>query len=126
LQTITITNTGDVPANEITVKLTDVNTSAALHDQLWICTISSGVVYQNEKLSAMEAGGLMSITGTLAPGATDSYTEEFYAGDAANSCGALAQGSPAPASATNPAAASLDNAAQGGTVTPSYTVGYSG
>lgn len=113
---ITITNSGTIAASEVHLGASDTTpghgNDAALRNQMYVCVFSSGQTAFNGKLTDLEANGL-TIQGTVAPGGTDSYTAEYYAGTATTKCGASA-------------APSLDNAAQGGLVTPSIDLGYEG
>jgi predicted ribosomally synthesized peptide with SipW-like signal peptide len=111
-QPATITNAGNISANAIQLSASDVRgsdpASDALRNELYVRIISpigGGVAYDGT-LTGLEANPL-TLTGPVPPnGGTDSFTTEFYAG-----------GGQAP---------SLNNAAEGGVVTPTITVTYSG
>jgi predicted ribosomally synthesized peptide with SipW-like signal peptide len=143
-QLITIYNNGNVTATEISMKLTDpINVanlpSAALDSQTWVCMYSDGELAFNEPMTTVEGYGSVVIGAqTIAPQATDSYTVVFYAGSADSGCGPTFTGisgdtytsfeaySGTPALGVNSGAASLNSAAEGGTITPTFTVSYSG
>ncbi len=140
---ITITNVGNIPANEITLSFSDSSNNSTLTSELWVCMTSgpsplatpSGLVVVNEPLSYVELNSPQEIAGSIpAAGSTgdfDTYTTEFYAGPTQPQlCGAtqayLVNG-PLPSSPTaNPSADSLTNPAEGGVINISVTVGYSG
>ena len=149
---ITITNTGDIPATEVALKLSDTNNNATLQGDMWACLYSDGSsgggVFFNEPLTIVEGYGQAAIGHlVLAPGATDTYTVVYYAGPTeATGCGgaysgykavpyggypgayysAVTYAGPAPVLGPNPAAASLANGAENGYVTPIVTVSYTG
>jgi len=105
----TITNHGNITANAIQLSAshvlgTDAH-SAALASELCVKIVSSNQVAYDGKLSGLESQPLQ-LQGPVPPGGTDSFTTEFYAGKGA--------------------CASLDNAAEGGVVTPTVTVSYQG
>jgi predicted ribosomally synthesized peptide with SipW-like signal peptide len=143
-QLITILNNGNVTATEISMKLTDPYdstnvASAALDSQTWVCMYSDGELAFNEPMTTVKGYGSVVIGAqTIAPQATDSYTIVFYAGSADNGCGPTFTGisgdtytgfegySGSPALGTNPAADSLTDSAEGGVITPTFTVSYSG
>jgi predicted ribosomally synthesized peptide with SipW-like signal peptide len=145
-QLITIYNNGSVTATEISMQLTDPNavanaTSAALDSETWVCMYSDGELAFNEPMPTVEGYGSVIIGAqTIAPQATDSYTVVFYAGSADNGCGPTFtgisggvyshdeaySGTPALGPNTDPLAVPLTNAAEGGTITPTFTVSYSG
>jgi predicted ribosomally synthesized peptide with SipW-like signal peptide len=146
-QLITIYNNGNVTATEISMKLTDPYNvanaaSAALDSQTWVCMYSDGELAFNEPMTTVEGYGSVVIGAqTIAPQATDSYTVVFYAGSADSGCGPTFTGisgdtytnfeaytPPNPALGTNPdpLALPLTSAAEGGTITPTFTVSYSG
>ena len=110
-QPATIKNVGNIDANAILLSADDARdsnaASNALRDELWVRIISpigGGVAYDGT-LANLEAHPLQ-LTGPVPPQGTDSFTTEFYAGSGN--------------------APSLDNAAEGGVVTPTITVTYSG
>ncbi|MHB8891847.1 MAG: hypothetical protein ACYC65_07355 [Candidatus Limnocylindrales bacterium] len=128
---VTIKNSGNITVQEITEQI-GATGDGALISQLYACEVSwdsgSGIyrVIYNGPLSG--GLGLQAIAGSLAPGATDTYKINVYAGSTVNTaCGAVTGiGAAAPAApAPNPAAISLDNLAQGLSATVSVTVGYS-
>jgi predicted ribosomally synthesized peptide with SipW-like signal peptide len=146
-QLITIYNNGNVTATEISMKLTDPYNvanlpSAALDSQTWVCMYSDGELAFNEPMTTVEGYGSVVIGAqTIAPQATDTYTVVFYAGSADSGCGPTFTGisgdtytnfeaytPPNPALGTNPdpLALPLTSAAEGGTITPTFTVSYSG
>jgi predicted ribosomally synthesized peptide with SipW-like signal peptide len=146
-QLITIYNNGNVTATEISMQLTDPNkvangASAALDSQTWVCMYSDGELAFNEPMTTVEGYGSVVIGAqTIAPLATDSYTVVFYAGSADGGCGptfvgisgdtytnfeAYAPPNPTLGTNTDPAAVSLTSAAEGGVITPTFTVSYSG
>lgn len=139
---ITITNNGNIPVNEISLKLGDTNNNATLQSETWACFYSDGEVLFNEPLTTVEGYGSGVVMGPVAPnGGTDSYTLVVYAGQIDNGCGAAFSGfdsgshaytsweaysGAAPALGSNPSAASLTNPAEGGVITPTVTVSYAG
>jgi len=149
---ITITNNGNIPATEVALKLSDTNNNATLQGEMWACLYSDGSsgggVFLNEPLTTVEGYGQAAIGHlVLAPGATDTYTVVYYAGPTeATGCGGVYTGyqavpyggypgayysaitytGPAPVFGPNPAAASLTNLAENGSVTPIVTVSYTG
>jgi predicted ribosomally synthesized peptide with SipW-like signal peptide len=146
-QLITIYNNGTVTATEISMQLTDPNNvanaaSAALDSQTWVCMYSDGELAFNEPMTTVEGYGSVVIGAqTIAPQATDSYTVVFYAGSADGGCGPTFVGisgdtythfeaytppNPTLGTNTDPTALSLISAAEGGTITPTFTVSYSG
>lgn len=120
---ITITNNGNIAADEVFLGASHTTPGGArdlaLLHQLYVCVYSppstnggpGGVVY-NDKLTSLESGG-QQIAGHVPPGETDSYTAEYYAGNVTTKCGA----STAP---------SLTDEAQGGVVSPSIDISYTG
>jgi predicted ribosomally synthesized peptide with SipW-like signal peptide len=145
-QLITIYNNGNVTATEISMKLTDPYdstnvASAALDNQTWVCMYSDNELAFNEPMTTVEGYGSVVIGAqTIAPQATDTYTVVFYAGSADGGCGPTFTGisgdtytsfeaytPPNPALGTNPdpLALPLTSAAEGGTITPTFTVSYS-
>ena len=126
-QTVTITNQSNIPVTEV-VATPGMNfaagaANAAFAAQTFLCEISSGQVIYNGPASAAPS---QSIAGTLGVGATDSYSVNYYAGPSTvEGCGALSVGASAVAG-TNPAAAALTDAAQGGVISPSMKVTYNG
>jgi hypothetical protein len=145
-QLISIYNNGSVTATEISMKLTDPNSGAslasqALDAQTWVCMSSDGELAFNEPMSTVEGYGSVVIGAqTIAPGAYDHYTVVYYAGSADDGCGPTFTGisgntyttyegyttAPAFGPNTDPAAQPLTDAAEGGVITPTFTVSYSG
>jgi predicted ribosomally synthesized peptide with SipW-like signal peptide len=136
---ITITNNGNIPVSEIALKLADTNTNSTLQSEAWACFYSDGEILVNEPLTTVEGYGPATVGGGVAPGGTDTYTMIIYAGSIDTGCGAAFTGfsggayttnetytGSAPTRGGNPSAASLTNGAQGGTLTPSTTVTYTG
>jgi hypothetical protein len=145
---VQIYNAGSITATEITLQMTDTNNDTTMEDGVYACMASgfgaSGGpwIMFNEPLTLIESYGALPLTGAgipvpngadLAPGASDYFTLQFYAGPtAATQCGTTVDWySPAPlypnpSGNVNPGADSLGNLAQGGTVTPALTFTYSG
>jgi hypothetical protein len=141
---ITITNNGTITATEVALQLSDHHTNNTIENDTWACLYSEGGVFFNEPLTIVEGYGQSAIGHlNLAPGATDSYIAVFYAGpNELTGCGGTYSGFsavpydgyPGEYSATkpylggsaNPAAPSLTNPAEGGTITPTVTVTYQG
>ena len=139
---ITITNNGTTTASEVALQLSDHHTNTTFENETWACFYSVGGVFFNEPLTIAEGYGQSAIGHlSLAPGATDSYTAVFYAGpNEVTGCGGTYSGFsgvpydgyPGEYSATkpylggsaNPAAPSLTNPAEGGTITPTVMVTY--
>lgn len=120
---ITIHNVGSIAANEVFLGASHTTPGStadhALLNQMYVCVFSppsvnggpGGVVF-NGPLTALEQAG-QQVAGHVPPGETDAYTAEYYAGDVSTKCGA----SNAP---------SLTNDAQGGIVSPSIDLSYTG
>jgi predicted ribosomally synthesized peptide with SipW-like signal peptide len=145
-QLITIYNNGNVTATEISMQLTDPNAyangaSLALDNQTWVCMYSDNELAFNEPMTTVEGYGSVVIGAqTIAPKATDTYTVVFYAGSTDGGCGTTFtgisgntyttfegySGAPAFGPNTDPLAIPLTSAAEGGTITPTFTVSYSG
>jgi hypothetical protein len=144
---ITVTNVGTVAATEVALQLTDTHTNSTLEHETWACLYSggsSGGIYFNEPLTSVEGYGEAAIVNlSFSPGASDTYTVVYYAGPAENTgCGGAYTGwaaksyegyssafysrasysGTAPALGANPAAASLTNPAEGGSLTPTVTL----
>ena len=132
---VTITNYSNFAVSELVSTPGDTydgsggpaSPNSLLAAEAYLCETSSGTVIYNGLLS----GGLytQAIVGSLTaypgPGNTDSYTINVYAGNAVTeACGSATSG--AAVSGVNPSATDLSNDAEGGVVTPSLTVGYSG
>jgi hypothetical protein len=129
-QLVTITNSGNVTAAELTATPGDtfdgsggaLSANSRLAAEVYLCETSSGEVIYNGLLSAAT---LQDINGSLAPAATDNYTFNIYAGDVTTGCGSdTTVGSPAVSGTSS--APSLANDAEGGVINPSLTVAYSG
>ena len=122
---ITMTNQGTVQADAIWLGIASTaanNPGVALKAQLSVCiysnpttTSSGGVIFNGlvGTLETMGGGQGQQIAGPFAPGGTDNYSVEFYAGTNATKCG-------------NATPASLTDAAQGGLVATTVTVKYLG
>jgi hypothetical protein len=128
--TVTETNQGTVTPYEISLGFGDTiggaPASTALASQVYLCMTSDGSVLENGPLSTLTG---YSFTRYALPntGDTDYQTVEYYAGDAPTLCGGESSGgttltTPAP----NPSALSLTNPAEGGVITPSFTLTYEG
>jgi predicted ribosomally synthesized peptide with SipW-like signal peptide len=167
--TVTITNTSNIPVNEIAYTLTDPNAlanaaSLAFDQEAWVCLYSDGYIYANEPMGVVEAYGQTAEIDTLAPLSTDSYSLVVYAGPiestgcggavtryhatpwtspggtvvpaqyAASSNGnspttpdyTFVNSASVPLLGVNTGAASLVSAAEGGVITPTFTVTYEG
>jgi predicted ribosomally synthesized peptide with SipW-like signal peptide len=136
---VTITNNGNIPVSEIALQVGDTTNNATLKSEAWACFYSDGQLLVNEPLTTVEGYGAATVGGAIAPGATDTYTFVIYAGSIDNGCGATftgfsgsayttnePYGGAAPTFGPNTGAADLTNAAQGGVLTPTLTVTYSG
>jgi hypothetical protein len=120
---ITITNNGSIGADEVFLGASHTTPGGAndhaLLNEMYVCVYSppstnggpGGVVF-NGPLTQLESNG-QQISGHVPPGETDAYTAEYYAGNVSTKCGASS-------------AASLDDAAQGGIVSPSIDLSYQG
>jgi hypothetical protein len=105
---ITITNTGNIPATEIQLGVSDTNDNTTLEGELGLCLYKSGATQLNGLLTGLEGTHAL-LPSTLAVGGTDTYSMDFYAGQASSVCG----GSPVP---------SLTTGAESGSVTATITV----
>jgi predicted ribosomally synthesized peptide with SipW-like signal peptide len=135
---ITITNNGNVPVSEVALKVSDTNNNSTLQSETNVCFYSDGQLLVNEPLSTVEGYGAAVVGGSIAAGATDTYTAVFYAGATDAGCGAYFTGisgssytgyegySGTPAFGTNGTAPTLTNPAEGGTITPKITLSYQG
>jgi hypothetical protein len=136
---VTITNAGNIPINEIGLQVSDTNNNATLQSETWVCFYSDGSLFFNEPLTTVETYGLGTVAGTVAAGATDTYTLVLYAGSQNAGCGATYTGfsggqygnaetfsGSTPGFGLNPAAASLTNPAQGGTLNVDLKITYQG
>lgn len=127
---ITIHNVGTLTANPVYLGLDAPDSGNAidnaLRDGMNVCITSPNpspsIIFNGplKTLRDMNGGLGQQIAGPLAPGATDGYSAEFYAGVKTAACGWDTYG------ATILPSVSLDNAAQGGTVTPVIKVNYEG
>ncbi len=145
LTPVTITNTGHAPASLLTLGVSDRRTNQTFGQEAWACVIVGGRELVNEPLDAVEGYGQARVPwGAIPPQGTSSYAVVFYAGPTeATGCGGpmsafdagrqgwgqhsgYGEGVAYPSGATNPAATSLTNAAEGGmlelTVTTTYAV----
>ena len=122
---VTITNKGTITVHEIRAKpgvVASRGANAALAAQVYLCEVSSGTVIYNGPLANAPA---QAIQGSLAPLATDDYTVNYYAGAVHTACGAVKQvGAHAVAGLST--APSLTKAAQGGVITATMTLSYTG
>jgi hypothetical protein len=107
---ITITNTGNVPVTEMQLAVSDTNNNATMEQELGLCLHNSGTAQLNGLLTSLKGTPTL-LPGTLAVGGTDTYSVDFYAGQASSVCG----GSAIP---------SLTTGAEGGSVTTTVTVTY--
>ena len=105
---ITITNTGNIPATEIQLGVSDTNDNTTLEGELGLCLYNSGATQLNGLLTSVKGTHAL-VPDTLAVGGTDTYSMDFYAGQSSSVCG----GSPVP---------SLTTGAEGGSVTATITV----
>ncbi len=147
LTPVTITNDGTGPASLLTLGVSGRRTSAAFGAETWACVILEGRELANEPLGVVEAYGEARVPWlTIDPQGTATFAVVLYAGPSeATGCGAAMSdfhaghggwsrhsgyggGVAYPSGATNPAASSLTNSAEGGvlqlTVTTTYAVGH--
>jgi hypothetical protein len=119
---ITITNTGNIPATEISMAISDTPTNSAGLDnggvfasEMGMCFYSDGSAVVNGLLqSTVEASSPYSLGASpLGISGTDSYSADFYAGAITDQCGA----------STVPA---LGPGASGGSDTVSIALTYNG
>jgi predicted ribosomally synthesized peptide with SipW-like signal peptide len=139
---VTITNTGNITATEISLAVGATNNgsaaSIALQGEMWACLSSSGTILFNEPLNTAIGYGTIAIGATTVP-PPDNYTLTLYAGSADAGCGltftavsgGAFQSSPtqsivAGATNTDPTALSLDNFAENGVVTPTMSMTFTG
>src|SRR5450631_3132107 len=124
LVVITMTNSGQATAMETSINVSTILPSgyapadAALRDQMYVCISSpagptGAIVYDG----LVTGAGLQVLTRTVAPGMSDSYSAEFYAGTQTTACTGKS-------GAATAVATGLDNAAQGGVFTPNVTVSF--
>jgi predicted ribosomally synthesized peptide with SipW-like signal peptide len=146
---ITITNAGNIPVTEGGFQLSAVTNGPAgnyLRDESYVCIASdpgsggSGangetVVANGPLDTGLNLSPSVNLYGpTLAPGATDEYNLDFYAGQNSTTCGATWSDGPHTAAAWSGATyptinpwvtpASLDNNAEGGSVTVTVTTSF--
>lgn len=144
LTTVTVTNTGHTTVSDVTVRLGDPSSSAALRAATWSCLIFDGRVLANERLTTVEGYGAAALPKlALRARGTATYAVVYYAGTSENTgCGGpmtaihlrrhdgdgasawYGRGSAYPAGTTNPASASLPNATQRGALDLSVTTTY--
>jgi hypothetical protein len=145
LTPVTITNTGHAPASLLTLGVGDRRTNQAFGQETWACVIVGGRELVNEPLDTVEAYDQARVPWVTIPSqGTLLIAVVFYAGSTeATGCGGAmsafraghrawdqhsgyGDGVAYPSGATNPAATSLSNAAEGGrlelTVTTTYAV----
>jgi predicted ribosomally synthesized peptide with SipW-like signal peptide len=129
-QTVVITNYSTFPVSEITSTPGDSYDSSGgpgsanslFAGEAYLCEVSSGEVIYNGLLSAAPA---QPINGTLAPGATDNYTINVYAGSETTACGAVTSVGATAVSGLS-TAPTLVQDAQGGVIDPTMTISYTG
>ena len=126
--------------------------SLAFNNEAWACIYSDGYIYANEPLGTVIGYGETAQIVGLTAHATDSYSLDIYAGPTApTGCGGAYTGYsaapynapdgtvvphsytsgepytlPTPAFGVNSGAASLNSDAEGGVITPTFTVTYEG
>lgn len=105
---VTITNTGSIPVTDMQVSVSDTNTNTTMEQGLGLCLYNSGAAQLNGLLTSLE-GAPVTLPGSLAVGGSDTYSVDFYAGQASSKCGGAA-------------IASLSPGAEGGSVTTTITV----
>ena len=141
---ITIINNGSIAAAEVALSLGDNGGGVNLESETWVCLYNERGIVVNEPLAVVNSYGQAAIGNlTLAPGATDSYTVVYYAGNNVDTgCGGPFTGysptpyngyrgqyistEPYPSGSTNPEAQRLTNTAEGQTITPTVTFTYVG
>lgn len=116
--TVTVTNTGNIPATEVQLVASAATNGAsgdALLSQMYVKIFSSGQTFYNGLLSGLITGGPYDLGNGSLP---DSFAVTFYAGGAAQPDGTNGH-----ASALTPfTPASLSNSSEGGVVVPTITV----
>jgi hypothetical protein len=135
-QVVTMTNNGNIPANELTLDLTSTYQSSALASEMYVCISSTGLgvpagdvfVFYNGPLSGVlnNSFNIMNPSDVLAPSGTDNDVFNFYAGDQVTNCGAnttLGQYTLAPAVSNAP---TLDNSAENESINITDTITYNG
>ena len=86
---VTVTNTGSVPVTQMQVAVSDTNTNTTMEQELGLCLYNSGAAQLNGLLTSLE-GAPAALPGTLAVGGSDTYSVDFYAGQASSQCGGAA------------------------------------
>jgi hypothetical protein len=86
---VTITNTGSVPVTDVQVAVSDTNTNTTMEQELGLCLYNSGAAQLNGLLTSLE-GTPTTLPGSLAVGGRDTYSVDFYAGQASSQCGGAA------------------------------------
>jgi hypothetical protein len=83
---VTITNTGSVPVTDMQVAVSDTNSNATMEQELGLCLYNSGAAQLDGLLTSLE-GTPATLPGSLAVGGSDTYSVDFYAGEASSQCG---------------------------------------
>jgi hypothetical protein len=136
---VLVHNNGNIPATETSITISDTTdgsaASLAMVPELWACLSSDGVVIFNEPLTTATGYGTFAVGATVLP-PNDEYMLTVYAGNAPTICGATFTGvsggsfnnpgDPTVPAVANPDALSLTNPAEGGVVSPTMTMTYSG
>jgi signal peptidase I len=107
-QSITISNVGNVAAKQVSLAATETHSAgagAAFANEVGVTVKDGGATVYDGLLSGLIASPV-ALTGSIAPNGTRTLRVTFYAGSGS--------------------VASLDNAAEGGSVTPTLTLNYSG
>jgi hypothetical protein len=142
---ITVHNDSPINISYISIGVTDSfgGTSAAadtaLQNEMWMCFYGpevgssppANIVGFNETVGTLIGDGNVTVGGTIGAGLTDTYNTVFYAGtDQSTGCGGpVADYSTVPqpvAPSTNSSAATLGSDAEGGVLTTTLTLTYSG
>jgi hypothetical protein len=105
---VTITNTGSVPVTQMQVAVSDTNDNTTMEQELGLCLYNSGAAQLNGLLTSLE-GTPSALPGSLPVGGNDTYSVDFYAGQASSTCGGVA-------------VPSLTPSAEDGSVTTTITV----
>jgi hypothetical protein len=92
IQTINVTNTGNIPVTEFTIQVSDTPNNSAggpLSNEMSMCLTSDGFIMYNGLLASGES--LITLDPTppyvLSVGQSDQYTMQFYAGNEDAGCG---------------------------------------
>jgi predicted ribosomally synthesized peptide with SipW-like signal peptide len=111
-QQVIITNNGNIAITGVTLTFSDPSANATFDSEAQICLYKGGALYNN---SFDAFTGSVNIPLSIAPGNTDSFYVNVYAGSgfATPACG-------------NDGAGSLTNGALGGVVNPTLTAVFSG